>query len=84
MITKYYVEFENTESQQRYNLQSKYFDSEQEAIVWYKNSFDFVDIDEIIVSLMKAEMEQDECGDYILKDIYYLYDITAKYNLKGE
>ena len=82
--TKYYVEFESTESENKYSIQSKYFDTEQEAIQWYKDSFDFVDINEIIVSIMKAEMEEDENGDDMLIDIYYLYDITAKYCLKGK
>ena len=82
--TKYYVEFESTESQNKYSIQSKYFDTEQEAIQWYKDSFDYVDTDEIIVGIMKAEMEEDDNGDNMLIDICYLYDITAKYLLKGE
>lgn len=76
---KYYVEFENTESQNAYSLQSKYFETEQDAINWYRNSFDYVDMDEIIVSVMKAKFD----SDGLLDEITYCYDITAKFTLKS-
>lgn len=74
---KYYVEFESSESQYPYSLQSRYFDTEQEAIEWYKNGFDYVDMNEIFVSLMRATFSDD-----ILNEITYCYDITAKYGLR--
>ena len=76
---KFYVEFESTESQNIYSLQSRYFDTDSEAIAWYRNNFDYVDMNEIIVSLMKAVFDDNE----ELQEIIYVCDITAKYLLRN-
>ena len=55
MTTKYYIEFEHTNDDNYYCLQSKWFDTKEDAIKWYRTSFDFVRTDDIIVSVMKAD-----------------------------
>lgn len=79
-MKKYYVEFENTLGQNQYSIQSKYFDTRDEAIQWYINNFDYVNTDEIVVSLMYAEFDNN--GQ--LDDIYFEEDITTKFYLKGD
>lgn len=79
-MEKYYVEFENTEDQHLFCLQSVWFDTKEEAINWYINSFDYINQETMIVSLMKSDF--DENGHYT--DIKIEEDITAKFNLRGD
>lgn len=80
MKTKYYVEFEHTADEESYCLQSKWFDTKEDAITWYRTSFDFVRTDDIIVSVMKAEFDEYD----IPLDIEFVEDITAQYYLRSD
>lgn len=74
---KYYVEFEGFNTNNAYSMQSKLFDCEEDAIKWYKDSFDYVNMDDVDVSLMAIEYYNDG------EEVKYLYDITAKYELRS-
>ena len=79
-MTKYYVEFEHMSDEESYCLQSKWFDTKEDAINWYRTSFDFVRTDDIIVSVMKAEFDDNGmCGD-----IEFDEDITTQYYLRSD
>ena len=80
MKTKYYVEFKNTEDEESYCLQSKWFDTKEEAINWYRTSFDFVRTDDIIVSVMKAEFDEYDTPF----DIEFVEDMTSQYYLRSD
>lgn len=62
MKTKYYVEFKNTEDGWFYHIQSKWFNTKQQALKWYKDSFDFIRYETTIVWLMSAKF--DDNGEY--------------------
>ncbi len=79
-MEKFYVEFENTEDQHLFCLQSVWFDTKEEAIEWYIKYFDFAEMDTMCVSVMKSEF--DENGDF--GDIVFVEDITAKFNLRKD
>ena len=79
-MEKYYVEFENTEDQNPFCLQSVWFDTKEDAIKWYIKSFDFVQTDTMVVSIMKSVFDDD--GEYT--DIEFEEDITAKFNLRSD
>ena len=79
-MEKFYVEFENTEDQNLFCLQSIWFDTKEEAIKWYIKSFDFVQTDTMVVSVMKSIFDED--GNYT--DIEFVEDITAKFNLRKD
>lgn len=79
-MTKYYVEFEHTADEESYCLQSKWFDTKEDAIKWYRTSFDFVRTDDVIVSVMKAEFDDNGmCGDIEFVDF-----ITCQYYLRSD
>ena len=46
-MTKYYVEFKHTADEESYCLQSKWFGTKEDAINWYRTSFDFVKTDDV-------------------------------------
>ena len=77
-MEKYYIEFEHTADDESYCLQSKWFDTSEDAVMWYIESFDFVRKDDVIVSLMKGK--SDEFGNY--DDIECVLVITRSYMLK--
>ena len=79
-MTKYYIEFEHTADEESYCLQSKWFDTKEDAIKWYRTSFDFVRTDDIFVSVMRAEFE-DNC---MYGDIEFDEDITPQYYLRSD
>lgn len=79
-MEKYYVEFENTEDQNPFCLQSVWFDTKEEAIDWYIKYFDFVVQDTMCVCVMKGEIDED--GNY--GDMVFVEDITAKFNLRND
>lgn len=79
-MEKFYVEFENTEDQNPFCLQSVWFDAKEDAIKWYIKSFDFVQTDTMVVSVMKSIFDED--GNYT--DIEFVEDITAKFNLRKD
>lgn len=58
-ITQYYVEFVDRESGD-YVLQSKWFDTQEEAIKWVYNSFDYIRDSSIDMDLMKAKWDDKE------------------------
>ena len=58
-ITQYYIEFYNKESGD-YVIQSKWFDTQEEAEKWYFDSFDYIDKEEVGVDLMAAEWDDEE------------------------
>lgn len=62
MVTKYYIEFADFNG--NFVLQSKWFDTENEAIVWLLENFDFIDYDNIECFVMYADFdEEDDFGD---------------------
>ena len=74
-MKKWYIEFESIKNDKPYSLQSRYFDTIEDAMAWYKDSFDYIDTDEFIVALMYAKL-----GKYgIIEDIYFEEFITHKY-----
>lgn len=77
---KYYVDFENTEDQNPFCLQSMWFNTKEEAIKWYIKSFDFVQTDTMVVSVMKSIFDED--GNF--GDIEFVEDITEKFNLRSD
>ena len=79
-MEKYYVEFENTEDENPFCLQSVWFDTKEEAIDWYIKYFDFVTQDTVCVRVMKSIFDDD--GEYT--DIEFDEDITAKFNLRSD
>lgn len=79
-VFKYYIEFENTEDQNPFCLQSVWFDTKDEAVKWYIKSFDFVQSDTMRAHLMKSEVDED--GNY--GDTVFVEDITAKFNLRSD
>lgn len=74
MKTKYYVEFKNTEDGWFYDIQSKWFNTRQQAIKWYIDSFDFIRRTTTIVSLMSAKFDND--GEY--GDINYVEELRPE------
>lgn len=77
-MEKYYIEFEHTADDESFCLQSKWFDTSEEAVMWYIESFDFVITDDVIVSLMKSKF--DKFGNP--EDIECVLEITRLYLLK--
>ena len=71
---KYYVEFEFIESENSYSMQSRYFNTAEEAMNWYADGFDFVNTDQVIVTLMRVLFFDED--DY---DIERLDDISKTY-----
>lgn len=62
MITKYYIEFVDFNG--NFVLQSKWFDTENEALIWLLENFDFIDYDNIECFIMYADFdEEDDFGD---------------------
>ena len=59
----YYIEFKSVNSSKPYDMQSKWFKSEKQAIKWLGSSFDFIDDYQINVYLMSATF--DENGDMV-------------------
>ena len=80
-MLKYYVEFEHTADEESYCLQSKWFDTKEDAIKWYRTSFDFVRTEDIVVSVMRAEFDEYE---FQFGDIEFDEDITAQYYLRSD
>lgn len=76
----YYVEFENCHSDKPFSVCSRYFKNKEEAIMWYINSFDFVDTDDTFVSLHMAIFDDYYNLDYT----EFIEDITTKFYLKGD
>lgn len=79
-MKKYYIEFECVSSEKSYSIQSKWFDTKEEAKYWYRTSFDYIDSDDIVVSLMSAEVPAD--GGY--DDIKFEEEITTQYFLRSD
>ena len=71
--TKYYIEFKNTEDGWHYSIQSKWFTTKQQAINWFKDSFDFIRFDTTIVWLMCAKFDEDGVYD----DIKYVEELKS-------
>lgn len=79
-MEKFYVEFENTEDQNPYCLQSVWFDTKEDAINWYIKYFDFAEMDTMCVRVMKSDVDVfGNCGDML-----FVEDITAKFNLRKD
>lgn len=57
--SRYYIEFEYFTGDSPYILQSKWFKTKDEAKSWYRESFDFVDTDNVEVRLMEAPYDKD-------------------------
>lgn len=74
MKTKYYVEFKNTEDGWFFDIQSKWFNTKQQAIKWYIDSFDFIRRATTIVSLMSANFDDD--GEY--DDIVFVEELKPE------
>lgn len=72
MTTKYYVEFENLEDYYSFCLQSKWFDTKDQALNWYKTNFDFIRNRTMVARIMSAEFDEYE----VYGDIKYEEDIT--------
>ena len=75
MKTKFYIEFENINSQRTYTIQSRYFDTRKQALNWFKKNFDYIDNEEVYVYLMIATF--DEEGE--LDEIDSTYEIINSY-----
>lgn len=58
MTTKYYIEF--VDFNDNFMLQSKWFDTENEALLWLLENFDFIDYDNVECSLMYADFDKDD------------------------
>ena len=62
MLIRYYIEFVHANSQEEnYDMQSKWFNTTEEARHWLSENFDFIS-DDISVFLMTAEFTDE--GDY--------------------
>ncbi len=60
-ITQYYIEFyQYGNTDKNYVIQSKWFDTQEEAEQWLFDSFDFIDKEEIGADLMAAEWDDKE------------------------
>lgn len=64
-ITQYYIEFYTADHYDEMHtanfvIQSKWFDTKDEALSWFHNSFDYIDSEEIEVDLMAAEWDDNE------------------------
>lgn len=79
-MEKFYVEFENTEDQNPFCLQSVWFDTKEDAINWYIKYFDFVEMDTMCVHVVKGEV--DILGN--VDNTSFVEDITAKFNLRKD
>lgn len=77
MTTKYYIEFECPASDTNYIAQSRWFEYKEHAIMWYRDSFDYIDTEEMCVRLMKADFTNNEMGD-----IEFVEDVTTQHYLK--
>lgn len=67
-MTKYYVEFEIKDSGEIFSMQSRWFDTKEEALDWFEDSFDLIR-EEISVFLMSAEFGEDKYGDIELEEV---------------
>lgn len=73
MKTKFYIEFKHDNSDaENYDMQSKWFDTREDALDWFNDSFDFIESD-MKVFLMTAEFSEDESE----------YDIVKSERLRG-
>ena len=81
MTTKYYIEFEHTADDNYYCLQSKWFATKEDAIKWYRTCFDYVDTDNMNISVMKADFDEYE---FQHGDILFDEDITTKIYLRSD
>lgn len=74
---RYYIEIwmENItlDTDHRYVVQTKWFDTKKEAVDWYKNSFDYIDPKYCSAHLMTAQYHQDQ--DYDIIDVKKLKTI---------
>ena len=73
---KYYVEFtdDNLGITNNYVMQSKWFDTEEEARKWFTNLSRDLDFNQLKVSLMKAEWDEDEYFDiYQVEVLHNVY-----------
>lgn len=60
MMKYYYIEFKSVNSSKPYDMQSKWFKSEKQAIKWLRDSFDFIDDSEIDIYLMSATFDEND------------------------
>lgn len=65
MTSKFYIEFENINSQKTYTIQSRYFDTRKQALTWFKKNFDYIDNEEVYVYLMIATFDEEGVLDKI-------------------
>lgn len=72
--TKYYIEFVDKESSCDFLVQSKWFNSIEDAKQWLNNTFDYLDIDALSIFLMKADFDAN--GNY--GDITQVEDLTKE------
>ena len=56
---KYYIEFVIAKTGNTMDMQSKWFDTEEQAIEWLSKSFDYISM-QIEAFLMKAEWDEEE------------------------
>ena len=68
-MKNYYVEFEVKDSGEIYSIQSRWFDTKEKALDWFKDSFDLIRAEEISVFLMSADFSEDEYGDIELEEV---------------
>ena len=78
-MNKYYIEIVDTSNDDElYAIQSKWFNTEAEAVEWYDKNFDYVD-KRFVSYVMTAEFyNKDECSIVASEDIN-----SAKVRYKG-
>ena len=65
MLTRYYIEFVHINSQEEnYDMQSKWFDTKEEAKQWLSENFDFIS-DDMSVFLMEADFVDENDYDIV-------------------
>mgnify|MGYP003315503932 CR=1 FL=1 len=57
-MKKYYIEIVNVEMNE-YIIQSKWFETEEDAISFMKENFDFIDTGTYAIDLMSAEFDEE-------------------------
>lgn len=65
-MKKYYIEIVNVETDE-YIIQSKWFETEEEAINFMKENFDFIDTGTYAIDLMSAVFDEND----IYRDIKF-------------
>lgn len=76
-MTKYYIEFKNVRNDAlSYDMQSKWFDTEEQAIEAFRNFFDYVSNTHVYLMSTEWDIEEDTFSDIKFEKELFLWDLN--------